>query len=278
MDRLNLAFLAGSLLLAFSPFAAETPSLRQQANADTGQVKKTVRAEFRMENPGYRVDCDDFATVRPSDEAYWEKLAGCSVSLTQAIELAKATLQNDKHRNEEVRVLSAKLVLYGAEHYEIEAMGRKTSESGEEVVTRWRLRVGTQRARVKHVRRLERLPGTPVRGEHGVITLPTGVMIHDVRLGDGAEVKEDSTVRCHYTMTTLDGVLVFDTYDTREPLVFDMTEPPIEGLAYGLLGARAGGKRKVVIPPGLAFKNEGLGDLVPPFATVVYDIEVLGSR
>ena len=68
--------------------------------------------------------------------------------------------------------------------------------------------------------------------------------------------------------------IIQSTYDEREPMEFDMANPPIPGLKE-LAGARVGGKRKLVIPADLAFGKEGRPPIVPAYSTLVYDIEVL---
>ena len=234
--------------------------------------------EFYFDDREFRVDCDNWQTVRPSDREYWERISAFPLNIGECADVARKSME--KREYTDVRISWADFRMLGKPFVKIEAFGKTTdTKSGEEEVHRWHLSVGP-RAKVKTMMRVERFPGTPVRGE--IETLDSGVMVHDVRVGDGQAVDANSTVRCHYIMTCLDGSLVLDTYADREPLIFDMQDPPVEGFATGLIGARVGGKRKIIVPQALAFGREGLETdttiLVPPFATVSFDIEVLHVR
>lgn len=255
MRHLNIITLASSLLLAGA--AAQ--------NGFNG-----LEPRFLLDETAYRVECDNDMTVRPTDEAYMNRMLKARLPFAEAVANAEARML-DKFDYDEARTLKAELVILGNPFYRLEIFARKTTEEGLEVTHRWRVSVGMQ-GKIKDMIRQERLPGTPVRGE--IVTTPDGVMVHDAREGDGQEVREDSNVRIHCMVTRLDNAIIQSTYERREPMDFNMASPPIEGLKK-LIGARAGGKRKLVIPPDQAFGKKGSGDLVPPFATLVYDIEIL---
>lgn len=224
------------------------------------------------DEPVYRVDCDDWATVRPDDKDIWEKMTAADMSLEQAMEIAVAYAK-DEQKYENVRVSMAQFVPSQKPFYEVELL---TWKEDKDSVLRWQVYVGVKTKKVKLWKIQERFPGTPVRGE--LITTDSGLMINDVREGDGPVVEANSTVKVNYVGSILDGTLVFDTYAARQPHTFTLPNAPVKGMAEGLVGAREGGKRKLILPPDLAYGDKGYPGYIPPNATVVFDIEILEVR
>jgi FKBP-type peptidyl-prolyl cis-trans isomerase len=109
--------------------------------------------------------------------------------------------------------------------------------------------------------------------------LPSGLYIEDVRVGGGEEAMPGQTVVVHYTGWLPDGT-EFDSSRTRnEPFVFNLgTGEVIAGWDEGVAGMRTGGRRKLVIPPALAYGEGGAGGVIPPNATLVFDVEFLGTQ
>lgn len=102
------------------------------------------------------------------------------------------------------------------------------------------------------------------------------LLIEDLVLGDGPEVKYGSWMGANYRALLADGT-EFDSSDRPNRGVFYFCVPGtvIDGWGLGVLGMREGGTRRLTIPPHLAFGPEGRGDLVPPYATVTYEIEAV---
>ena len=233
-----------------------------------------LEPRFLPEDRAYRVECDNHMTVRPADSEYWKRMEKATLPFSEAAAAAERVMI-EKLEYDSAKALTGELVILGNPFYKFEVFGHKVSEEGEAHTHRWKVSVG-MRGKIKSLMRMERLPGTVVRdGE--IETLESGVMVFDAREGDGQQIRADSEVRIHCMVTRLDNAIIQSTYEEREPMEFSMTNPPIAGLKE-LVGARVGGKRKLVIPPDLAFGEEGRGQLVPPFATLVYDIEVLRVR
>lgn len=224
------------------------------------------------DDPVFRVDCDDWATVRPDNMEIWDKMTEADMSLEQAIDAAVRYAKEDQGY-ENVRVRMAQFIPSDRPFFEIELF---TWKEDKDVALRWQVFVGVRTKGVKLWMIQERFPGTPVRGE--IITKDSGLMIHDVRAGDGPMVEPDSTVKVNYVGTILDGTLVFDTYAAMRPDTFTLPNAPVKGMAEGLIGAREGGKRKLILPPDLAYGEGGYPGFVPPNATVVFDIEILEVR
>ncbi|MGE0449638.1 MAG: FKBP-type peptidyl-prolyl cis-trans isomerase [Vicinamibacterales bacterium] len=122
-------------------------------------------------------------------------------------------------------------------------------------------------------------------GESGVSDI-TSLQVNDVRTGSGAEATSGKTVSVHYTGWLYDGSAAdhhgakFDSSrDRGEPFEFLLgARQVIQGWDQGVAGMKVGGQRTLIIPPGLAYGSRGAGSVIPPNATLVFDVELLGVR
>lgn len=111
------------------------------------------------------------------------------------------------------------------------------------------------------------------------IVTATGLRYTDLKIGQGQEAAEGKIVEVHYIGWLADGKKFDSTHDCPRPLTFRMgTGDMIKGLNEGIAGMRAGGKRRLVIPPDLGFGKQGGGGVIPPNATLIYEVELLGIR
>ncbi|RUL89528.1 FKBP-type peptidyl-prolyl cis-trans isomerase [Tautonia sociabilis] len=109
----------------------------------------------------------------------------------------------------------------------------------------------------------------------GVKTTATGLQYEPIKAGQGASPTLTDTVTINYKGTLLDGT-VFDSTEGREPMTFPVNEF-IEGWRQALQMMKVGDKWRVVIPPELAYGETGTpGGPIPPNATLVFEIELLG--
>ena len=103
-----------------------------------------------------------------------------------------------------------------------------------------------------------------------------GVQINNIIEGEGAEIINHSKILVHYTGKLQDGTKFDSSYDRGEPFSFQIgLRQVIEGWEIGLMGMKVGGKRTLVIPPELAYGERGAGDLIPPKATLTFDVEIV---
>jgi peptidylprolyl isomerase len=101
------------------------------------------------------------------------------------------------------------------------------------------------------------------------------MVIDDVRIGNGEEVKKGDTLTVHYIGTTQDGVRFDSSYERGEPFLFTVGEGKvIQGWDEGLIGMKVGGQRILVIPGTMAYGNRQVG-LIPPNSPLVFAVELL---
>ena len=102
-------------------------------------------------------------------------------------------------------------------------------------------------------------------------------MIEDIKVGEGAEAKAGDTVSVHYTGWLTNGTKFDSSVDRGTPFEFNLgAGEVIKGWDQGVAGMKVGGKRKLTIPPDLGYGDRGAGALIPPGATLVFDVELLG--
>ena len=104
----------------------------------------------------------------------------------------------------------------------------------------------------------------------------SGLKITELNLGDGAEAAAGQTVVVHYRGTLENGKQFDASYDRVTPFSFPLgAGRVIKGWDEGVVGMKVGGKRKLVIPPDLAYGSRGAGGVIPPNATLTFEVELL---
>lgn len=111
-----------------------------------------------------------------------------------------------------------------------------------------------------------------------VVATASGLKYVDLKVGDGASPKKGQTVTVHYTGWLIDGMEFDSSLNRGEPFSFVLqSDPPevIAGWNEGVATMKVGGKRKLMLPPELAYGARGMGS-IPPNATLIFDVELLG--
>ena len=108
----------------------------------------------------------------------------------------------------------------------------------------------------------------------GVITTPSGLQYKVLKEGNGKQPKATDKVRCHYEGMLIDGTLFDSSIQRGEPAVFGLNQV-IAGWTEGLQLMKEGGKYRFFIPYHLGYGERGAGASIPPFATLVFDVELI---
>jgi FKBP-type peptidyl-prolyl cis-trans isomerase len=103
--------------------------------------------------------------------------------------------------------------------------------------------------------------------------------IEELVVGTGASPKRGQTVRVHYTGWLTDGTKFDSSHDHGAAFEFPIGKGHvIAGWDEGVASMKVGGKRKLIIPPELGYGAQGAGGVIPPNATLVFEVELLGVR
>ncbi|HTM22335.1 MAG TPA: FKBP-type peptidyl-prolyl cis-trans isomerase [Kofleriaceae bacterium] len=104
-----------------------------------------------------------------------------------------------------------------------------------------------------------------------------GLEIQDLVVGNGAEAKSGARVSVHYTGWLTNGTKFDSSLDRGKPFQFQLgAGQVIKGWDQGVAGMKIGGKRKLTIPPDLGYGARGAGGVIPPNATLIFEVELLG--
>lgn len=102
------------------------------------------------------------------------------------------------------------------------------------------------------------------------------LQIEEISLGEGAEAVAGKYVTVHYTGWLTDGTLFDSSHSRNEPFEFALGRGQvIRGWDEGVAGMKVGGKRKLTIPPEMGYGARGAGGVIPPNATLVFEVELL---
>ncbi|MBX3664586.1 MAG: FKBP-type peptidyl-prolyl cis-trans isomerase [Burkholderiales bacterium] len=110
-------------------------------------------------------------------------------------------------------------------------------------------------------------------------TTASGLIIEDLVTGDGAEAAAGQEVTVHYTGWLTDGKKFDSSKDRDDPFVFPLGGGRvIRGWDEGVQGMKIGGTRRLTIPPALGYGARGAGGVIPPNATLVFEVELLATE
>jgi len=110
--------------------------------------------------------------------------------------------------------------------------------------------------------------------KEGVVTLPSGLQYQVLKEGNGKKPTAKDSVKCHYEGFLIDGTVFDSSVQRGEPAVFGLQQV-IAGWTEGLQLMQEGAKYRFFIPYRLAYGEGGAGQLIPPYAALIFDVELI---
>ena len=109
-----------------------------------------------------------------------------------------------------------------------------------------------------------------------VSPLPSGLYFVETLPGKGIKIDTGSWVKAHFSVSLVDGKKIFSTSERGEPMEFEFGKKfDTPGFEEGVSKMVKGGKATLIVPSGIAFGETGRGAMVPPYSTVIYDLEIV---
>lgn len=134
--------------------------------------------------------------------------------------------------------------------------------------------ISTEVTKIESVAKDENLSNNEVMQEN-----VTELKIEDLVVGTGEEAVAGKTISVHYTGTLTDGTKFDSSKDRGTPFEFTLgVGQVIQGWDQGFSGMKVGGQRKLIIPSELGYGAQGAGGLIPPNATLIFEVELLGVK
>ena len=121
--------------------------------------------------------------------------------------------------------------------------------------------------------------GGPTKVEGKPHRTADGLEYWDIKEGSGAVAKAGDNVKVHYTGWLTNGKKFDSSVDSNKPFTFKLCAGQvIKGWDEGVAGMKVGGKRQLHIPPQLGYGSRGVPGAIPPNATLIFDVELLGVK
>jgi hypothetical protein len=159
----------------------------------------------------------------------------------------------------------------------IEGDGDRTARGAIDVIVyaegkKERVRVDAATGKILSSGAIPRFPGEAVSGVW--TETRSGLRFFEIKAGEGENPNASSTVKVHYTGYLVDGTKFDSSVDRGQPATFPL-DGVIPGWSEGVGSMKVGGKRKLIIPHGLAYGPRGRPPVIPPKATLIFDVELL---
>lgn len=271
----------GFLLLALATCAlAQTKRPVRTGGAKATSAPGTAAAEAAIK----KLEAEWFAAVTSKDTATISRIFaddmltadddGTWLKKADMLNYVKAGIPIDKITSDEfkLRLYGTTAIVNGKSSYYVK--GQKLGQNHHTAV--WVKRAGTWQ--------VVAWQSTPIKlnlakKTEKTVTTESGLQYEDIVVGTGESPKAGQNVKVHYTGWLTDGKKFDSSVDRGEPFVFPIGEGRvIRGWDEGVLTMKIGGKRKLIIPPQLGYGARGAGGVIPPNATLVFEVELLGVQ
>ncbi|MDP4282735.1 MAG: FKBP-type peptidyl-prolyl cis-trans isomerase [Bacteroidota bacterium] len=108
---------------------------------------------------------------------------------------------------------------------------------------------------------------------------PDGVYYVEETAGKGAKIDSGCMVKLHFIVSTIDGKTIYNSHDRTEPMEFEYGKHfDTRGLSEAIGQMKQGTKAKVIVPSSQAFGEMGRGNIIPPYSTIIYNVEIVGVQ
>ena len=108
----------------------------------------------------------------------------------------------------------------------------------------------------------------------GIVTLPSGLQYEIIKEGNGIKPNANDQVKCHYEGTLIDGTLFDSSIKRGQPTVFGVSQV-IKGWVEALQLMPEGSKWKLYIPSELGYGSQQAGEMIPPYSTLIFEVELI---
>jgi ketosteroid isomerase-like protein len=220
-----------------------------------------------------RILADDYYIIDPNGSV------GDKASTIRDMTSGEFAFESIKYDDLKVRVYGSFAIVTGGEVVTVKE-GGKSNTSAFRFTDVFALRRGRWQAISSQLTASTGVGLTIVTRADGTkeITTMSGLKYIDLVEGKGANPNQGQTVTVHYTVTLEDGMKVDSSVDRGQPYSFRLgVDPMIKGWEEGVRSMKVGGKRKLIVPGNLAYGARGRPP-VPPNATLLFDIELIGIR
>lgn len=195
----------------------------------------------------------DLSKVPPDPAEEAKRIGAMKVTLGQAVEIALKSVKDGVAASASVGESTVTVMVYSPE-----GAARITVN---------------QEGKVEKSEPVARFPGEAVSGKW--TETPSGLKYFEITEGTGEKPPDaTATVKVHYTGWLVDGKKFDSSRDRGEPATFPLNRV-IKGWTEGVGGMKVGGKRKLIIPAELGYGDRGAGGVIPPKATLVFDVELI---